>query len=226
MDLTFLIADLAGYTALTEAHGGGGAARTVARYVTLAEAALPPGVRLVERAGDALLVAGPAPAGVVLAGVRLRDAAEREPLFPEVRMGVDCGEAIERDGGYFGSPLNVAARVAAHARPGQVLCTARVAAVPPPAGLAYRELGPVRLRNVAAPVTLFEVVDPERAEDDLEVDPVCRMRIRATDAPAHLPYGGRAWHFCSFDCARTFADDPHHYASGESAGGPAPVRTG
>ncbi len=214
MDLAFLIADLAGYTALTEAHGGEEAARIVARYSVLAEAARQPTVRLVERAGDALLMVGPLVADVVLTGVALRDAVEREPLFPEVCVGIDAGPAVERQGGYFGTPLNVAARVAAHARPGQVLCTARVAESAPPEGLAYRGLGAVRLRNVAAPVTLYEVMAARRFDEHLETDPVCRMRVSVEEAPARLPFAGRAYYFCSFDCARLFAERPGDYLDG------------
>jgi class 3 adenylate cyclase/YHS domain-containing protein len=211
-DLTFLIGDLAGYTALTEAHGGEEAARVVARYAELAEAAMPAGVQLVERVGDAVLMVGAVARDVVLAGVRLRDAVEGEPVFPEVSVGIDCGAAIESAGRYFGTPLNVAARLAAHARPGQVLCTQRIVALPPPEGLAYRELGPVRLRNVPTPVTLFEVVEPARADEGTALDPVCRMRVRIADAPARLPYRGAAWYFCSFACARLFAERPSDYA--------------
>lgn len=53
---TFVIADLAGYTALTEAHGDAEAAKTVARYVELVSSALSPGVRLAESVGDQVLV--------------------------------------------------------------------------------------------------------------------------------------------------------------------------
>jgi class 3 adenylate cyclase len=210
-ETAFLIADLAGYTALTEAHGGEGAARIVARYVELAEAAREPAVRLVERAGDALLMISRAVADLVLTGVRLRDAVGREPLFPEVCVGLDVGPAIEQGGGYFGTPLNVAARLAAHARPGQVLCTERVAALPPPPGVEFQRLGPIRLRNVAAPVTLYEVVSAQQAADEVETDPVCRMRVSVEGAPARLPWGGRTWHFCSFECARLFALRPGDY---------------
>jgi len=50
--VVFVIADLSGYTALTEAHGGDEAAMTVARYRKLAEGALADGARIVEQVGD------------------------------------------------------------------------------------------------------------------------------------------------------------------------------
>ena len=39
---------------------------------------------------------------------------DREPLFLGVRIGIDSGAAVEQDGRYFGSALNIAARLAAH----------------------------------------------------------------------------------------------------------------
>jgi adenylate cyclase len=50
VDVVFLIADLSGYTALTEAHGGVEAAKVVVRYVELARSALAADARLVEPA--------------------------------------------------------------------------------------------------------------------------------------------------------------------------------
>jgi class 3 adenylate cyclase len=70
-----------------------------------------------------------------------------------------AGPVVEQDGAYFGPALNVTARVADHARPGQILGTrAIVERVPGVADRAYRALGPVRFKNVAEPVEVFEVV--------------------------------------------------------------------
>ena len=56
VDVVFLIADLAGYTALTEAHGNLHDADAVTRYAARVGAARQPGARLVERVGDEVLV--------------------------------------------------------------------------------------------------------------------------------------------------------------------------
>ena len=52
IETTFLIADLAGFTALTEAHGDLSAASIVSRYMEIVNDTLQPGSRLVERTGD------------------------------------------------------------------------------------------------------------------------------------------------------------------------------
>src|SRR5262249_42732195 len=143
---------------LTEAHGGAEAAKTVARYAELAANALTPGVRLTERVGDQVLIVSDDPRSAVTTALRLKDTVDREPLFLGVRIGIDSGAAMEQDGRYFGSALNIAARVAAYARGGQVLCTAHVASA---AGdlpdVRYVSLGTVRFKNVSEPVELFDV---------------------------------------------------------------------
>src|SRR5205085_9735664 len=99
------------------------------------------------------------PCGAVTTALRLRGAVDREPLFLGVRIGIDSGAAVEQDGRYFGSALNIAARLAAHARSGQVLCTARVvSAIAGVPDVRCVSLGAVRFKNVAEPLALFEVV--------------------------------------------------------------------
>ena len=49
------------------------------------------------------------------------------PLFPLLRIGVHGGPVVQLDGSYFGTPLNLTARLAARARPDQILCTERIA---------------------------------------------------------------------------------------------------
>ena len=73
-------------------------------------------------------------------------------------MGLHLGEADERDGDYFGSPVNTAARVEAAAHGGQIVLTEAVRAV---AGVEATELGVYALRDVAEPVRLVQIGDGE-----------------------------------------------------------------
>ena len=101
IDVTFLIADLAGFTALTETHGNLHAAHVVTRFVELVRATLQPETRLVERVGDAILIVAEGTTPAVRTAFALRDAAEREPLFPLLRVGVHGGPVVELGGSYF-----------------------------------------------------------------------------------------------------------------------------
>lgn len=210
-ELAFLIADLSGYTALTEAHGDLEAANIVGRYVEIADSVLAPGTRRVERVGDEILVAGGDAAAVVRTAIALRDAVEREPHFPTVRCGIHAGPVAEREGSYSGAALNLTARVASHARGGQILCTAAVAeAAATVPGVRLRRLGGIRFRNVGSLVEVIEILTTDREEAKV-LDPVCRMLVHPETAPAKLPWGGAIRYFCSFDCARAFAASPESY---------------
>lgn len=212
-DLAFLIADLAGYTALTEAHGNAHAAHAVTRYAEIALEVLEPGTRLLERVGDELLLVAESAPVIVRTAVRLQAAIEIEPSFPLIRCGIHKGAVVEEGGRYFGTALNLTARVAAHARGAQILCTARVAdeTAPSLTEVRFLPLGSTSFKNIVDPVALYEVIDASRGAETVAVDPVCRMQVRPETAPARLPFGGDTYFFCSFDCAKTFAERPERY---------------
>ena len=205
-DVTFLIADLAGFTALTEIHGRRHAAWVVTRYVAIVRAALDPAARLAERAGDAVLIVAPEAPSAVRTAVDLRAATERESLFPLLRLGIHGGPVVELNGSYFGTPLNLTARLTAYAAPGQILCTEAVAsAASGLEGVEFRDLGLVTLKNIVAPVSIFEVVATSRHLGSDLVDPVCQMRVDPLTAASQLAHGGQTYLFCSPECARAFA---------------------
>ena len=138
--------------------------------------------------------------------VDLRAATEREPLFPLLRLGVHSGPVVELDGSYFGTPLDLTARLATHATAGQILCTESIAtAAAHLEGVEFRNLGPATLGNILAPMTIFEVAVAARRTEQADLDPVCQMRIDPVTTAAHLTHQGLTYHFCSPDCARMFA---------------------
>jgi adenylate cyclase len=212
VDRTFVIADLSGYTALTESHGGMEAAKVVSRFMELAQSALVPAARIIERVGDEILIGADAPIAGARTAVRLLDAIDIEPLFPAVRAGVHAGPVYEDSGRYFGTALNLTARVAGHARSGQILCTEPIAiAVANDPELRCRALATVSPRNIAEPVALFELSTSAPTHEPPTIDPVCRMQVSPDTAPARLPFAGTTFAFCSFACAKTFADHPERY---------------
>ena len=216
--LAFVIADLCGYTALTEAHGNIDAARAVTRYADIAQAALQPSARLIERVGDEVVIAAETAAAAVRTAVALREAIESEDLFPTLRTGIHAGSVAVQGGKYFGRALNLAARVAAHARGGQILCTDGVRRDAGDLdGVTYRPLGSVQFKNIVDPVPVFQVITRGDDREPAWVDPVCRMQVRAESAPARLPYAGITYYFCSFECAKTFAERPEGYVAAPSA---------
>ena len=213
IDRTLLIADLSGYTALTETHGALHASEVVLRFGRMAEASLEPGVAIVDRVGDQVLCAGSDTHAVLRSALRLCAAVEREPDFLAVQVGIHRGLVVERDARIFGAPLNLTARLASHARGGQILCTEPVAAAARgKPGAEARLVGERRFKNVSVPVTVYELLPVSRAGESPEIDPVCRMRVERAHAAATMPYQGMTYHFCSDECARLFTDAPERYA--------------
>ena len=87
---------------------------------------------------------------------------------PSVRVGGNFGPAIERGGDYFGTTINVAARVSALARGGEVLVTGDTAALAADLeGVLYESRGRQVLRNVAEPVEIFAVARVDEAAGHL-----------------------------------------------------------
>jgi class 3 adenylate cyclase len=105
---------------------------------------------LFSHTGDGVVAAFASPISAVNAAID----AQRELQLP-VRMGLATGEAELRDGDYFGTVLNRAARVMAAGHGGQILLAESTA------GLLSRvdllDLGPRRLRDVPTPVGVFQV---------------------------------------------------------------------
>ena len=211
-----LFADLAGFTALTEAHGDGEAADVAGRFTELASTVMAQGARVVKTIGDAVMIVAPDGRTGLDTALALLRAVDDEPAFPGLRAGMHIGPVVERDGDVFGATVNLASRLAGHANVGQLLVTATGAAlVTADDGVSVASLGPTYLKNVGDAVELFSVEDDHRTPRAQVMDPVCRMFVDADDAPARLPYGDRTWLFCSFECARAFGDDPDRYAAVE-----------
>lgn len=211
---TFLFADIAGFTALTEAHGDEEAARVVAAFGDAVTRELPTfGAEHVKTIGDALMLRVPEPPQAVLLGLRIAQDVMRGSRAPAVRVGLHHGPAIERDGDYFGATVNLAARVSAAATGGEVLLTEQTAALAPGLeGVAYESRGPQELRHIREPVELVAAVrERQAAEHQLAIDPVCRMRVDRRHAAGRLVIDDTAYYFCSLDCAGAFARHPVRY---------------
>jgi class 3 adenylate cyclase len=124
---TFLFADIAGYTALTEAHGDEDAAELAHTFCrAVGEIASAEEGELVKTIGDAVMVRHTDPARAVALGLRAAGEVLAGHGFPTVRVGMHHGPALESEGDWFGSTVNLAARVAALAAGGEVLLTEAV----------------------------------------------------------------------------------------------------
>jgi len=214
-DATFVFADIAGFTALTEAHGDEEAADLVASFCEAVREELPArGGTHVKTIGDAILLRVAEPEQAILLGLRIVNELMRGHGAPAIRVGLHHGSAVERDGDFFGAAVNLAARVSAEATGGEVLVTGSTAALAPAIdGVYYVPRGRHELRNVREPVELFAAVRTAAGADRLPIDPVCQMAVDPDHAPGRLLYEGTAYYFCTLSCAGAFARDPAHFTN-------------
>ena len=211
---TFLFADIAGFTALTEAHGDEHALALVEDFATAVRAELPPvDGEYVKTIGDALMLRVPDPGQAIRLGLWITRSAMSGHQAPSVRVGANHGSAVARAGDYFGATINVAARVSALAGGGELLVTGHTAALAPDLeGVIYESRGRQVLRNVAEPVEIFAVVRVDDNLDHLAIDPVCQMAVDPQRAIGRLQRDEKAYYFCSLTCAAAFAQHPERYA--------------
>ncbi len=163
---TFLIADVRGYTRFTQEHGDEEAARLAKRFAEIADSSVAEyGGSLIELRGDEALVVFSSARQALRAAVRMQhrsresvDSGHGLPLG--IGIGLDAGEAVPLEGGgYRGAALNMAARLCAQARGGQVLATESVAHLAGRVeGLRFERRRPLRLKGVEQPVRPIEVI--------------------------------------------------------------------
>ncbi|MGI8460783.1 MAG: adenylate/guanylate cyclase domain-containing protein [Solirubrobacterales bacterium] len=211
---TFVFADLAGFTALTEAHGDEQAADVVADFVECTRRHIDGSeVEEVKSIGDALMLRAPDAAEAVRIAVDLSEEIGGRAGFLGLRIGMHTGAAVERQGDWFGSAVNIAARIAALASSGEVLLSEATAES---AGsneqIELTSAGRQQLRNVSEPVRLFKAsLAGERSNEGWPIDPVCRMSVEPRLAAGSLTHAGQVFHFCSLQCAASFAAAPESY---------------
>jgi adenylate cyclase len=142
-------ADLAGYTRFTEEEGEEEALSSVERFVDGVTHTLPEDARVVKTIGDAVMVVGQDIGALVDWAVGFAGLFDERP---EPRIGVHWGTTLYRDGDYFGRDVNLASRVVARARGGEVLVTDSVVeAVSDDAHLNFEPIGSVKLKGFAEP---------------------------------------------------------------------------
>jgi class 3 adenylate cyclase/YHS domain-containing protein len=213
---TFLFADLAGFTAMTEVHGDEVAADAVGDFSRGVRGLLPEFEgEQVKSIGDAVMVRVPDACSAVELAVRLIGEVGTRHGALAVRVGAHTGPAVQRDGDWFGATVNLAARVAAVAQCGEVLMTEATHSAAAEGLSAYElERRPGQaFKNIAEPVTVYALTlasQPDVA--DLPTDPVCRMAVDPIESDVRRTRDGVEIHFCSPECAAVFDRHPERYS--------------
>lgn len=204
---TVAFIDLAGFSAITDVYGDAMAIAMLELFEAMVHDALGGSSAPVKWIGDEVMLSFPDPAAAIAALGRLLPACRAEQRLPLTRTALHHGPVIRRANDLFGSTVNIAARIAARATPGQLLATQPVATAAAAAGIAVRDLGSVPLRSLPEPVGLFEIGIAD-APDPAWIDPVCKMAAPYSAFLRSAPEG--PW-FCSPRCEEAYARSPQTY---------------
>ena len=177
-----LATDIVGYSLLMGADESG----TLARLNTHRAELIDPVIeknhgRVIKTTGDGMLVEFASVVDAVACAAEIqRRMARRNEDVPEAqrvryRMGVELGDVIVEGDDIYGDGVNIAARLEALAKPGEICISAKVhEEVKTRLELDFEDLGERRLKNIAQPVRTYRVVP-------------------GADAPARIRRRGGAW---------------------------------
>ena len=210
-EIAILMADLTGYTAMTDVHGGASAARIVTKYMEIVSAACSGTAVVNERIGDQVVIVADEPVDLIVTARQIALRTYEEHHFLSIHAGMHFGPVFIQNSTLFGSTINVASRIMNIASAGQVLCSASFfSRVPASQRSQFRNAGTHRLKNIMDEVELFELL-PGTKHTLLEVDPVCHMHVDSSTSLNSSQHEGKTYHFCSERCMQLFQANPGRF---------------
>ena len=196
-NLAILIADLSGYTALTETHGSGAAADLVEQYISMVNDSLAGDCRLHQCVGDEVLIVSSSADHLLATAIMLMKSASLEHHFLQLHGGLHYGKILERNNNYFGTTINLTSRIASNASPGSFCCSqAYIDSLSKEPKYTFISKGPKRFKNITDEVPIFELVISDPGQ--YHIDPVCRMVTNKEKGVPH-PIVQNIF-FCSTHC--------------------------
>ncbi|HUG15932.1 MAG TPA: tetratricopeptide repeat protein [Thermomicrobiales bacterium] len=166
--VTFLFTDIQGSTKLWESYPADMAVALARHDAIMREAIGAHHGHVFKTVGDAFCAAFPSASDGLRAAVAAQRALHAEswptPIPIRVRMGLHTGEPEQRDNDYFGQPLNRVARLLAVGHGGQTLLSGeteqRLSTDDLPGGLTLRDMGELRLKDLARRERVYQAVVP------------------------------------------------------------------
>jgi adenylate cyclase len=146
--------DLTGYSTLAEERGDEAAAEVAADLASVVqEVAQPHGGRPVKWLGDGVMFHFAHPDGAILSGLELVERTQQSVAMP-ARIGINAGAVVVQEGDYFGTTVNVAARIADYAKPNEVLVSEEAKQCVGVEDVVFELVGDVTLRGISRSVRL------------------------------------------------------------------------
>jgi class 3 adenylate cyclase len=155
---TVLFTDIVNSITLTQTLGDKAALAVVGVHDAIVRNALSAsGGREVKHTGDGIMASFVSAAEAVRCAIQiqreLEKHAQENPKRPlKVRVGAAVGEPVEQNNDLFGSTVQLAARLCAHAEPEQILVSNAIAELCIGKGLCFEDVGEVALKGFDSPV--------------------------------------------------------------------------
>jgi adenylate cyclase len=141
--------DITGYTRLTSERGDEAAAELASTFSRMVQrTSVQYSGRAVKWLGDGVMFYFTDPGPGVVAALEMVEGAVDAGL-PPAHVGLHAGPVLFQEGDYFGQTVNLAARIADYARPGEVLVSQAVVEAAGEVPAAFSEIGPVELKGVS-----------------------------------------------------------------------------
>ena len=156
---TVVFTDITDSTSLTQRLGDEEAMEVLKLHDAIVRRALTAtDGREIKHLGDGIMAAFVSAASAVRCATQIQqELARRELEELRVRIGAAAGEPVEHANDIFGSTVQLAARLCAHAAPGQILVSNVVAELCLGKRLSFQSLGRVSLKGFAHPVNVHAV---------------------------------------------------------------------
>ena len=200
-EIAILIADLSGYTALTETHGAASAADLIDTYIEIVTNSLVGNASLHQNVGDEVLIISPSPDHLLSTAIMLLQNASGEANFLQVHGALHYGKVVNRNNNFFGSTINITSRMASHASAGTFLCSKEfLNALSDNANHATSK-GKYRFKNISEEKEVFEI--KMNKQEHLFIDPVCRMIVHKEGRSVAHPVESNIF-FCSHNCLEMY----------------------
>ena len=155
---TVLFTDVVNSTTLTQSLGDEAALALLGVHDTIVRDALSAlGGREIKHTGDGIMACFISTAGAVRCAIQIqRELDKHGQASPEralkVRVGAAAGEPVEQHNDLFGSTVQLASRLCAHAQPEQILVSNAIAELCLGKGFQFEDLGEVTLKGFGGPV--------------------------------------------------------------------------
>ncbi len=204
-NMAVLMADLSGYTALTETHGAAQAADLIDKYIHIALHCLAAGSRLHERTGDEIMIVSASADSLLITAANIARHISKEDHFLQVHGGMHYGAVLQRDHHFFGSTINLSSRIASAAGAGSFWCSGDfVQALSHPSQFDLRPRGNHFFKNIHKETAIYELAGA--GTHPAYIDPVCRMLILDTQKETVVA-GEPGMYFCSSHCFATYSSN-------------------